>query len=52
MYLCNSIRFDSEKCAMVGIIDADCEMHENPAGRGYTMLQKKFPAPMAHTSQY
>lgn len=40
MYLCNSIRVDSEKCAMAGVIDADCEMHEKPAGRGYTMLQK------------
>lgn len=40
MYLCNSIRLDSEKCAMAGVIDADCEMHEKPAGRGYTMLQK------------
>lgn len=40
MYLCNSIRVDSEKCAMVGLIDADCEMHERPAGRGYTTLQK------------
>ena len=40
MYLCNSIRVDSEKCAMAGVIDADCEMHEKPAGRGYTTLQK------------
>ena len=40
MYLCNAIRFESERCAMVGIIDAECEMHEKPAGRGYTMLQK------------
>ncbi len=45
MYLCNSIRFDDEKCAMVGIIDADCEMHEKPAGRGYTMLQKNSRHP-------
>ena len=45
MYLCNSIHFDSEKCAMVGIINADCEMHEKPAGRGYTMLQKNSRHP-------
>ncbi len=51
MYLCNSIRFDSEKCTMVGIIDADCEMHENPAGRGYTMLQKNSRHPWPSTSQ-
>lgn len=51
MYLCNSIRFGSEKCAMAGIIDADCEMHEKPAGRGYTMLQKNPRHPWPGTSQ-
>ena len=40
MYLCNAIRFESDQCAMVGIIDAECEMHEKPVGRGYTVLQK------------
>ena len=40
MYLCNAIRFKSERYDMVGIIDADCEMHERPIGRGYTILQK------------
>lgn len=40
MYLCNAIRFESDRCEMVGIIDAECEMHEKPAGRGYTVLQK------------
>ena len=40
MYLCSSIKFASEKCSMVGIIDADCEMFEKPIGRGYTLLEK------------
>ncbi len=51
MYLCNSIRADSEKCAMAGVIDADCEMHEKPAGRGYTMLQKNTRHPWSGTSR-
>ena len=40
MYLCNAIRFGSERCTMVGVIDAECEMHEKPIGRGYTVLRK------------
>ena len=40
MYLSSSIKFKSEKCNMVGIIDADCEMFEKPIGRGYTLLEK------------
>ena len=40
MYLSSSINFKSEKCNMVGIIDADCEMFEKPIGRGYTLLEK------------
>ncbi len=39
MYLCNSIAFNSEKCNMVGIINADCEMLDKPIGRGYTLLE-------------
>jgi cobyrinic acid a,c-diamide synthase len=45
MYLCNSIKFDGEQCEMVGIIDADCEMHTKPIGRGYTLLQKNQQHP-------
>jgi len=45
MYLCNSIKFDSELCEMVGIIDAECEMFEKPIGRGYTLLQKNTQHP-------
>ena len=41
MYLCNSIKFKAVQCEMAGVIDADCEMHEKPIGRGYTVLQKR-----------
>ena len=41
MYLCNSIKFKAVQCDMVGVINADCEMHEKPIGRGYTVLQKR-----------
>ena len=40
MYLCNSIKNTEQQAKMVGIIDADCEMHEKPIGRGYTLLEK------------
>ena len=39
MYLCNSIQYEKQRAEMVGIIKADCEMHEKPIGRGYTLLQ-------------
>ncbi len=42
MYLCNSIKFKAVQCEMAGVIDADCEMHEKPIGRGYTVLQKRL----------
>ncbi len=45
MYLCKSIKFASEQCEMVGIIDAECEMFEKPIGRGYTLLQKNTRHP-------
>ena len=40
MYLCKSIHFENQRGDMVGIIKADCKMHEKPIGRGYTLLQK------------
>ena len=48
MYLCNSIHFDTAKFSTVGIIDADCEMHEKPIGRGYTVLEKTNSHPWPH----
>jgi cobyrinic acid a,c-diamide synthase len=50
MYLCNSIKFKSEKSEMIGIIDADCEMFENPIGRGYTLLEKQPHHPWPNIS--
>ncbi len=40
MYLCKSIQYKTQHAEMVGIIKVDCEMHEKPIGRGYTLLQK------------
>ncbi len=39
MYLAKSIQYEHQKCNMVGIIEADCEMFDKPIGRGYTMLK-------------
>ena len=39
MYLSNSIKYQNQQSEMVGIINADCEMHEKPVGRGYTLLE-------------
>ena len=50
MYLCKSIKFASEQCEMVGIIDAECEMFEKPIGRGYTLLQKNTLHPWPHAA--
>ncbi len=38
MYLSNSIQYQDQNAQMVGIINGDCEMHEKPIGRGYTLL--------------
>lgn len=41
MYLCNTIRHDKQRAEMVGIINGDCEMHDKPIGRGYTLLKNE-----------
>ena len=41
MYLSKSIKHEDQQSEMVGIINADCEMHEKPIGRGYTLLKNK-----------
>ena len=45
MYLCKSITFNNDRAKMVGIIQADCEMHEKPIGRGYTLLENNTQHP-------
>jgi len=45
MYLSKSIKYETKQSEMVGIIHADCEMHEKPIGRGYTLLQTKSHHP-------
>ena len=39
MYLSKTIQYENQHAEMVGIIQADCEMHEKPIGRGYTLIQ-------------
>ncbi len=50
MYLSNAIKFDDQCAEMVGIIHADCEMHEKPIGRGYTLLQNQADHPWSANS--
>ena len=49
MYLSRSIEWThdgyTEKCAMVGSIDADIVMDEHPQGRGYVQLQETENSP-------
>ena len=51
MYLCNSIKYAKQQEKMVGIIDADCEMHDKPIGRGYTLLVKSTQHPWGSISK-
>jgi len=45
MYLSRSIHWHGECREMVGVIPADCVMHERPQGRGYVRLQETAYAP-------
>lgn len=45
MYLSKSIKYENQQSEMVGIIQADCEMHTKPIGRGYTLLQNNQQHP-------
>ena len=45
MYLSNSIKYEDKIAEMVGIINADCVMHDKPIGRGYTLLQNSSMHP-------
>jgi len=45
MYLSRSISWHGECRKMVGVIPADCVMHERPQGRGYVSLQETPYAP-------
>lgn len=39
MYLCRSISWNGQTCAMVDVIPADAVMYERPQGRGYVRLR-------------
>jgi cobyrinic acid a,c-diamide synthase len=45
MYLSRSLSWHGECREMVGVIPADCVMHERPRGRGYVSLQETPCAP-------
>lgn len=47
MYLCEAIRWNGERCEMVGVLKADVQMHPRPQGRGYVRLRETsdFPWP-------
>ena len=49
MYLSKSIKYENQQSEMVGIIQAGCEMHEKPIGRGYTVLQNNQQHPWGIT---
>ena len=38
MYLCRSISWEGQRCAMAGVIPADVEMTRKPQGLGYVVL--------------
>lgn len=50
MYLCRSLHWRSSQAEMVGIIPADCVMHDKPIGRGYARVQEgaAMPWPQKH----
>ncbi len=41
MYLSKSIKFKNRKYKMIGAIDGDTTMHDQPVGRGYVHLETK-----------
>ncbi len=50
MYLARSINWQGKTHNMVGIIPADCTMHERPQGRGYVQLQHTAASPWPATN--
>jgi len=49
MYLSRSLRWGGRQHEMVGIIPADCVMHERPQGRGYVYLRETSRLPWPGT---
>ena len=45
MYLCRSLRWNDSQSEMVGVIPADCVMHEKPVGRGYAVIEEGAASP-------
>ena len=47
MYLCRSLHWGEQQAEMVGVIAADCVMHERPIGRGYARIHECAAMPWA-----
>lgn len=45
MYLSRSLRWQGQRCEMVGIIPADTVMYDRPQGRGYVRLRETDHSP-------
>jgi cobyrinic acid a,c-diamide synthase len=45
MYLSRSLRWQGERCEMVGAIPGDTVMHDRPQGRGYVKLRETGKSP-------
>ena len=45
MYLCNDIRWGSDRADMVGFFDATASMHGKPQGRGYVRFKRNDAHP-------
>ncbi|MEN8133258.1 MAG: cobyrinate a,c-diamide synthase [Pseudomonadota bacterium] len=52
MYLTRRLSWRDQHCAMAGVIQADCVMHERPQGRGYVRLKETshYPWPQLGSS--
>lgn len=51
MYLSRSLRWREKRCAMVGVLPMDIEMHERPQGRGYVRLEQSQESPWRVTTE-
>lgn len=45
MYLCRRLRWGKHEAEMVGVLPADCVMHDKPVGRGYAVIREGAASP-------
>ena len=51
MYLSQAIRWQDQRCEMVGVIPADTIMEDQPQGRGYVQLAETAEAPWPRSAE-